>query len=96
MSKMMKKFYSISSFVYYFSFLPYIKLKLPEIANKFQEREFDYGIIATDFRSIKKNINNTINKLDLNNKTLILIGHFSKNFKRKGITYLDFQEINKL
>ena len=75
--KLLKKYLNINSVLFYFNLITYLRItKYNE--NEIEKREYDYGIIVSDFKRKIKNIPETINKL---NGKILLIGKNSDLIK---------------
>ena len=85
---LLKKYFDINSILFYFNLIPYLDSERLEDEN-FEKRNYDYGIIVSNFERKIKNIPNTIKDLD---GKIILIGKNSniikENFKDKNIESL--------
>jgi hypothetical protein len=84
----LQKNFNINTELFYINFLPYYPQKL-KIATDFDKRQYDYGIICSDFTRPIKNLKNIIDDLfDKRKPTdkIIFIGKNSKKFISKDTT----------
>lgn len=73
------RLYKFNIEIYYFNYIPYYgKFIKPD--KDFDKREYDYGIIVSDFNRKIKNTDYFINKLKNTNYKVILIGKNSEKF----------------
>ena len=77
--KLLKKYLNINSVLFYFNLIPYLGISKNN-ENKIKNREYDYGIIVSDFKRKIKNIPETVKKLD---GKILLIGKNSDLIKEE-------------
>ena len=77
---LLKKLYDLETKILYFNYIPFYG-KLIEEDKNFENREFDYGIIVSDFTRKIKNTDYLINKLKYTDKKVVLVGKNSELFK---------------
>lgn len=90
--EILDKHFNIKTELYYVNFLPYYPRKLPK--ENIAKREYDYGIICSDFTRPIKNLKQIIDDLDDKvSKTdkVIFIGKNCKKFKLTNcrVSYID-------
>lgn len=84
----LKNIYKITTNLFYSSVIPFFNKKIIRDAY-FNMREYEYGIICSDFTRPIKNIHLSMNKIN-NKKNVILIGNNSHLFKVKNITTMPY------
>ena len=84
----LKKIYNINTNLFYSSVVPHFNKKIIR-DSYFNMREYEYGIICSDFTRPIKNIHLSLNKIN-NKKNIILIGNNSHLFKQKNITTMPY------
>ncbi len=92
----LKKFYGVSTNIFYSSFVPYVDKKVL-IDPDFEKRKYDYGLIVSNFDRKIKNIDKSIKFLK-DKENVILIGGGSECYKSYGFTCIDLvdkEEMNK-
>jgi hypothetical protein len=91
--EILKDIYGIETNLFYSSFVPYYnKQKQVEIDEKWNEREYEYGLIMSDFNRPIKNVEKSIEFLK-DKDNVILIGKNSDQYKKYGFTCMDL--VNK-
>lgn len=90
----LKTHYNIDTYLFYSSFIPYYN---KEIYNDeyFDNRQYEYGLIVSNFDRKIKNIGHSIQYLK-NKKNVILIGKNSYKYKDFGFTCVDLVDSHKI
>lgn len=92
----LKKFYDVSTNIFYSSFVPYVDKKVL-IDPDFEKRKYDYGLIVSNFERKIKNVEKSVEFLK-GKENVILIGKGSERYKSYGFTCIDLvdkEEMNK-
>ena len=84
--ELLKKKFNIDTLLFYSGFIPYYKKIINFDKAEFQKREYDYGLIMSDFNRPIKNADKSINILKKFNKKTILIGNNSNKYEHLGFT----------
>ena len=77
-------FYNLDVNILYFNYINYTNFFIKK-DEKFESRQYEYGVIVSNFDRKVKNIDNIINKLKLTNKKTILIGKNSYKYGNNKI-----------
>lgn len=92
----LKKFYDVSTNIFYSSFVPYVDKKVL-IDPDFEKRKYDYGLIVSNFDRKIKNVEKSV-EFFKGKENVILIGKGSERYKSYGFTCIDLvdkEEMNK-
>lgn len=85
----LKEKFNLHSYIFYSSFIQYYNKKsVPFIDNTFEERNYEYGVIMSNFERLIKNVRESIEFLK-DKKNVILIGQNSSQFKNYGFTCIE-------
>ena len=78
--EILERIYNIKTKILFFNYIPFYKRFIEKDIN-FDKREYDYGIIVSDFNRKIKNTDYLINKLKFSNKKVVLVGKNSDKYK---------------
>lgn len=81
----LKKYFNIIAYPLYFNYIPYYKSKI-NVDPNFGNRQYEYGIIQSNFNKKINHIDNIINKLIPLKEKVILIGGYSDQYEHLGFT----------
>tara|TARA_B100000424_G_scaffold13816_2_gene10195 strand:- start:8057 stop:10195 length:2139 start_codon:yes stop_codon:yes gene_type:complete len=82
--------YNLNTYILYTSFAKYLNKYIPS-PHLFETRQYDYGIICSDFSRPIKNIKKSISRIS-DQYTYILIGNNSHFYSRKNVTTFPYIE----
>ena len=92
--KILKDIYGVDTSLFYSTFISYYKLKLEPYIN-WDTRQYNYGLIMSNFKRPIKNINKSINFLKTK-KNVILIGQNSSEYEKYGFECIEQVDNNEM
>ena len=92
--KILKDIYELDTSLFYSTFISYYKLN-PEPYINWDTRQYNYGLIMSNFKRPIKNINKSINFLKTKNN-VIVIGYNSSEYEKYGFECIEHVDNNEM
>jgi glycosyltransferase involved in cell wall biosynthesis len=92
--QILKRIYNLNTDLFYSSFVPFYGRKIPTNSS-FKSRKYNYGLIASNFNRVIKNIKHSIEFLK-DKKGVILIGENSSRYEHYGFTCIEHVPKDKM